>query len=304
MNEEEELITNRGQGQRKPTTVSKRRANVRERYRQFRKLSPLSQILSVVLFVFYLLDFRLREELGIKCSFVGVISRPWTIITSSFVTPSVGVVPVIVLMIFVIEVLIARAFVKARVLLEVIFVSATSTGSLYVLFDSTQRFITGGEGDNGPRTTIALGCSGIVGGLLVLCSKLKNEISEDDFVRKVARNAHVWYLIVMLFVGGEINNEERVFGVSLFGCVGGLIYFRVRGRRVLLYAGVNARTTTTQSNVNKEIDEEEEKRKKIREDIGRKALMERLKENGIVEESSNNNDNNDNNNDDKKIVVG
>ena len=51
-----------------------------------------------------------------------------------------------------------------------------------------------------------------------------------------------------MFIGGEIDREERVFGCALFGVVGGHVYFHARGRFKVLEGDVaSTRTARTKS---------------------------------------------------------
>jgi hypothetical protein len=127
----------------------------------------------------------------------------------------------------------------------------------------------------------------VLGGLFVLCQKLKNELSDEEKLRRLARYAPTWYLVVAVFLGGEMNREERVFGCALFGVVGGNVYFRRRGREML---GMNHHHKNASSlsslppgdaapgSESEEVVDEELKKKKLREELGKKALMERMKQ--------------------------
>jgi hypothetical protein len=118
----------------------------------------------------------------------------------------------------------------------------------------------------------------VLGGLFVLCQKLKNELSDEEKLRRLARYAPTWYLVVAVFLGGEMNREERVFGCALFGVVGGNVYFRWRGREMLgMNYHKNAKSGAEESE-SEEVVDEELKKKKLREELGKKALMERMKQ--------------------------
>ena len=202
--------------------------------KRFRALSPLSQCVAFVLLAFYVLDTfsdRFNAQFGLQLSITGILSKPWTLITSQFMCPSVIVlVPMIGAIAFAIEILLKRAFVGARVVCELVFVASAVCGVLYFSFDFTRRALFAEQLTEEP---LALGPHGVLGGLFVLCQKLKNELSDEEKLRRLARYAPTWYLVVAVFLGGEMNREERVFGCALFGVVGGNVYFRWRGREML-----------------------------------------------------------------------
>ena len=131
---------------------------------------------------------------------------------------------------FAIEILLKRAFVGARVVCELLVIASAVCGVLYFSFDFTRRALFAEQLTEEP---LALGPHGVLGGLFVLCQKLKNELSDEEKLRRLARYAPTWYLVVAVFLGGEMNREERVFGCALFGVVGGNVYFRWRGREML-----------------------------------------------------------------------
>ncbi len=249
--------------------------------KRFRALSPLSQCVSLLLLAFYVLDTvsdRFNAQFGLQLSITGILSKPWTLITSQFMCPSVIVlVPMIGAIAFAIEILLKRAFVGARVVCELVFVASAVCGVLYFSFDFTRRALFAEQLTEEP---LALGPHGVLGGLFVLCQKLKNELSDEEKLRRLARYAPTWYLIVAVFLGGEMNREERVFGCALFGVVGGNVYFRWRGREML---GMNyhknaSSLSSAPGSESEEVVDEELKKKKLREELGKKALMERMKQ--------------------------
>ena len=250
--------------------------------KRFRALSPLSQCVAFVLLAFYVLDTfsdRFNAQFGLQLSITGILSKPWTLITSQFMCPSVLVlVPMIGAIAFAIEILLKRAFVGARVVCELVFVASAVCGALYFSFDFTRRALFAEELTEEP---LALGPHGVLGGLFVLCQKLKNELSDEEKLRRLARYAPTWYLVVAVFLGGEMNREERVFGCALFGVVGGNVYFRWRGREML---GMNhhhknaSSLSSAPGSESEEVVDEELKKKKLREELGKKALMERMKQ--------------------------
>ena len=250
--------------------------------KRFRALSPLSQCVSFLLLSCYVLDTcsdRFNAQFGLQLSITGILSKPWTLITSQFMCPSVIVlVPMIGAIAFAIEILLKRAFVGARVVCELVFVASAVCGALYFSFDFTRRALFAEELTEEP---LALGPHGVLGGLFVLCQKLKNELSDEEKLRRLARYAPTWYLVVAVFLGGEMNREERVFGCALFGVVGGNVYFRWRGREML---GMNhhhknaSSLSSAPGSESEEVVDEELKKKKLREELGKKALMERMKQ--------------------------
>ena len=250
--------------------------------KRFRALSPLSQCVAFVLLAFYVLDTfsdRFNAQFGLQLSITGILSKPWTLITSQFMCPSVIVlVPMIGAIAFAIEILLKRAFVGARVVCELVFVASAVCGVLYFSFDFTRRALFAEQLTEEP---LALGPHGVLGGLFVLCQKLKNELSDEEKLRRLARYAPTWYLVVAVFLGGEMNREERVFGCALFGVVGGNVYFRWRGREML---GMNhhhknaSSLSSAPGSESEEVVDEELKKKKLREELGKKALMERMKQ--------------------------
>ena len=256
--------------------------------KRFRALSPLSQCVSLLLLACYVLDTcsdRFNAQFGLQLSITGILSKPWTLITSQFICPSVIVlVPMIGAIAFAIEILLKRAFVGARVVCELLVIASAVCGVLYFSFDFTRRALFAEQLTEEP---LALGPHGVLGGLFVLCQKLKNELSDEEKLRRLARYAPTWYLVVAVFLGGEMNREERVFGCALFGVVGGNVYFRWRGREML---GMNHHHKNASSlsslppgdaapgSESEEVDDEELKKKKLREELGKKALMERMKQ--------------------------
>ena len=247
--------------------------------KRFRALSPLSQCVSLLLLSFYVLDTvsdRFNAQFGLQLSVTGILLKPWTLITSQLVCPSVLVLlPMIGAIAFAIEILLKRAFVGARVVCELVFVASAVCGALYFSFDFTRRALFAEELTEEP---LALGPHGVLGGLFVLCQKLKNELSDEEKLRRLARYAPTWYLVVAVFLGGEMNREERVFGCALFGVVGGNVYFRWRGREMLgMNYHKNAKSGAEESE-SEEVVDEELKKKKLREELGKKALMERMKQ--------------------------
>lgn len=247
--------------------------------KRFRALSPLSQCVSLLLLSFYVLDTvsdRFNAQFGLQLSVTGILLKPWTLITSQFICPSVLVLlPMIGAIAFAIEILLKRAFVGARVVCELLFVASVVCGVLYFSFDFTRRALFAEQLMEEP---LALGPHGVLGGLFVLCQKLKNELSDEEKLRRLARYAPTWYLVVAVFLGGEMNREERVFGCALFGVVGGNVYFRWRGREMLgMNYHKNAKSGAEESE-SEEVVDEELKKKKLREELGKKALMERMKQ--------------------------
>jgi len=255
--------------------------------KRFRALSPLSQFVSLLLLSFYVLDTvsdSFNAQFGLQLSITGILLKPWTLITSQFICPSVFVLlPMISAIAFAIEILLKRAFVGARVVCELLFVASAVCGVLYFSFDFTRRALFAEQLEEEP---LALGPHGVLGGLFVLCQKLKNELSDEEKLRRLARYAPTWYLVVAVFLGGEMNREERVFGCALFGVVGGNVYFRWRGREML---GMNHHHKNMPSlsslpgrdapgSESEEVVDEELKKKKLREELGKKALMERMKQ--------------------------
>ena len=250
--------------------------------KRFRALSPLSQCVSLLLLSFYVLDTvsdRFNAQFGLQLSVTGILLKPWTLITSQFICPSVLVLlPMIGAIAFAIEILLKRAFVGARVVCELLFVASAVCGVLYFSFDFTRRALFAEQLTEEP---LALGPHGVLGGLFVLCQKLKNELSDEEKLRRLARYAPTWYLVVAVFLGGEMNREERVFGCALFGVVGGNVYFRRRGREML---GMNhhhknaSSLSSAPGSESEEVVDEELKKKKLREELGKKALMERMKQ--------------------------
>ena len=258
--------------------------------KQFRALSPLSQLLSCIFLALYAMDFSTtwNDALCLHLTLLGALARPWTLVTCQLVSPTVLEIPAIVGLVFLVEILLKRAYVGSRVVCELLLTTAVVTGGLYVLFDAFHRTVISGEEAGTP---LALGPHSLVGGALVLCQKLKNDLSDEDTVRRAARYGPVWFLLGAVFIGGEIDREERVFGCALFGVVGGHVYFHARGRfKVLGMHVASTRTARTKSsNVDnatpvasasesKEGSEEEQKQKKLREELGKKALIERLKQ--------------------------
>ena len=293
------------------TTTTRTRERVRKRVKQFRALSPLSQIVSSVLLSCYVFDFSstFNDSFGLPLTFSSLFGKPWTVVTSQILSPSLLVLPAVVGVVFCIEVLLKRAFVGSRVVCELLLVSSAVTGTLYFAFDFVHRTIVTGE--PAEAEALALGPHGALGGLLVLCKKLKNELSDEEPVRRAAKYGPIWYLVLAVFLGGEINREERVFGVALFGVIGGNVYFRWRGRKLL---GMNIVATSaaagksgSSSNASapaksgedaasgsesEQATDEELKKKKLREELGRKALMERMKQKETEEEKEQNSSSN------------
>jgi hypothetical protein len=289
------------------TTTTRTRERVRKRVKQFRALSPLSQIVSSVLLLCYVFDFSstFNDSFGLPLTFSSLFGKPWTVVTSQILSPSLLVLPAVVGVVFCIEVLLKRAFVGSRVVCELLLVSSAVTGTLYFVFDFVHRTMVTGE--PAEAEALALGPHGALGGLLVLCKKLKNELSDEEPVRRAAKYGPIWYLVLAVFLGGEINREERVFGVALFGVIGGNVYFRWRGRKLL---GMNIVATSaaagksgSSSNASapaesgedaasgsesEQATDEELKKKKLREELGRKALMERMKQKETEEEKEQN----------------
>ena len=289
------------------TTTTRTRERVRKRVKQFRALSPLSQIVSSVLLLCYVFDFSstFNDSFGLPLTFSSLFGKPWTVVTSQILSPSLLVLPAVVGVVFCIEVLLKRAFVGSRVVCELLLVSSAVTGTLYFVFDFVHRTMVTGE--PAEAEALALGPHGALGGLLVLCKKLKNELSDEEPVRRAAKYGPIWYLVLAVFLGGEINREERVFGVALFGVIGGNVYFRWRGRKLL---GMNIVATSaaagksgSSSNASAPAEsgedaasgseseqamDEELKKKKLREELGRKALMERMKQKETEEEKEQN----------------
>lgn len=293
------------------TTTTRTRERVRKRVKQFRALSPLSQIVSSVLLSCYVFDFSstFNDSFGLPLTFSSLFGKPWTVVTSQILSPSLLVLPAVVGVVFCIEVLLKRAFVGSRVVCELLLVSMAVTGTFYFGFDFVHRTIVTGE--PAEAEALALGPHGALGGLLVLCKKLKNELSDEEPVRRAAKYGPIWYLVLAVFLGGEINREERVFGVALFGVIGGNVYFRWRGRKLL---GMNIVATSaaagksgSSSNASapaksgedaasgsesEQAMDEELKKKKLREELGRKALMERMKQKETEEEKEQNSSSN------------
>jgi hypothetical protein len=293
------------------TTTTRTRERVRKRVKQFRALSPLSQIVSSVLLLCYVFDFSstFNDSFGLPLTFSSLFGKPWTVVTSQILSPSLLVLPAVVGVVFCIEVLLKRAFVGSRVVCELLLVSSAVTGTLYFVFDFVHRTMVTGE--PAEAEALALGPHGALGGLLVLCKKLKNELSDEEPVRRAAKYGPIWYLVLAVFLGGEINREERVFGVALFGVIGGNVYFRWRGRKLL---GMNIVATSaaagksgSSSNASapaesgedaasgsesEQATDEELKKKKLREELGRKALMERMKQKETEEEKEQNSSSN------------
>jgi hypothetical protein len=292
-------------------TTTRTRERVRKRVKQFRALSPLSQIVSSVLLLCYVFDFSstFNDSFGLPLTFSSLFGKPWTVVTSQILSPSLLVLPAVVGVVFCIEVLLKRAFVGSRVVCELLLVTSAVTGTLYFAFDFIHRTIVTGE--PAEAEALALGPHGALGGLLVLCKKLKNELSDEEPVRRAAKYGPIWYLVLAVFLGGEINREERVFGVALFGVIGGNVYFRWRGRKLL---GMNIVATSaaagksgSSSNASapaesgedaasgsesEQATDEELKKKKLREELGRKALMERMKQKETEEEKEQNSSSN------------
>jgi hypothetical protein len=235
-------------------TTTRTRERVRKRVKQFRALSPLSQIVSSVLLLCYVFDFSstFNDSFGLPLTFSSLFGKPWTVVTSQILSPSLLVLPAVVGVVFCIEVLLKRAFVGSRVVCELLLVTSAKYGP-------------------------------------------------------------IWYLVLAVFLGGEINREERVFGVALFGVIGGNVYFRWRGRKLL---GMNIVATSaaagksgSSSNASapapaksgedaasgsesEQAMDEELKKKKLREELGRKALMERMKQKETEEEKEQNSSSN------------
>jgi len=280
------------------TTTTRTRERVRKRVKQFRALSPLSQIVSSVLLSCYVFDFSstFNDSFGLPLTFSSLFGKPWTVVTSQILSPSLLVLPAVVGVVFCIEVLLKRAFVGSRVVCELLLVSMAVTGTLYFGFDFVHRTIVTGE--PAEAEALALGPHGALGGLLVLCKKLKNELSDEEPVRRAAKYGPIWYLVLAVFLGGEINREERVFGVALFGVIGGNVYFRWRGRKLL---GMNIVATSAPAksgedaasgSESEQATDEELEKKKLREELGRKALMERMKQKETEEEKEQNSSSN------------
>ena len=210
---EEDNNNNSNNNERYSLVVLKKKRFVK----RFRALSPLSQCVSLLLLSCYVLDTcsdSFNAQFGLQLSITGILSKPWTLITSQFICPSVIVlVPMIGAIAFAIEILLKRAFVGARVVCELVFVASAVCGALYFSFDFTRRALFAEELTEEP---LALGPHGVLGGLFVLCQKLKNELSDEEKLRRLARYAPTWYLVVAVFLGGEMNREERVFGCALF----------------------------------------------------------------------------------------
>ena len=289
------------------TTTTRTRERVRKRVKQFRALSPLSQIVSSVLLLCYVFDFSstFNDSFGLPLTFSSLFGKPWTVVTSQILSPSLLVLPAVVGVVFCIEVLLKRAFVGSRVVCELLLVSSAVTGTLYFVFDFVHRTMITGE--PAEAEALALGPHGALGGLLVLCKKLKNELSDEEPVRRAAKYGPIWYLVLAVFLGGEINREERVFGVALFGVIGGNVYFRWRGRKLLgmniVATSASAGKSGSSSNASapaesgedaasgsesEQATDEELKKKKLREELGRKALMERMKQKETEEEKEQN----------------
>lgn len=308
---ENENTTNTTTTTTKPTTRTRER--VHKRVKQFRALSPLSQIVSSALLSCYVFDFSttFNNSFGLPLTFSSLFGKPWTVVTSQILSPSLLVLPAVVGVVFCVEVLLKRAFVGSRVVCELLLVTSAVTGTLYFAFDFIHRTIVTGE--PAEAEALALGPHGALGGLLVLCKKLKNELSDEEPVRRAAKYGPIWYLVLAVFLGGEINREERVFGVALFGVIGGNVYFRWRGRKLL---GMNIVATsaaagksgsssnasapapaksgedTASGNESEQAMDEELKKKKLREELGRKALMERIKQKETEEEEEQNSSSN------------
>ena len=186
-----------------------------------------------------------ERRVVLHLTLLGALARPWTLVTCQLVSPTVLEIPAIVGLVFLVEILLKRAYVGSRVVCELLLTTAVVTGGLYVLFDAFHRTVISGEEAGTP---LALGPHSLVGGALVLCQKLKNDLSDEDTVRRAARYGPVWFLLGAVFIGGEIDREERVFGCALFGVVGGHVYFHARGRfKVLGMHVASTRTARTKS---------------------------------------------------------
>ena len=106
--EEDNNNNNSNNNERYSLVVLKKKRFVK----RFRALSPLSQCVSLLLLACYVLDTcsdRFNAQFGLQLSITGILSKPWTLITSQFMCPSVIVlVPMIGAIAFAIEILLKR----------------------------------------------------------------------------------------------------------------------------------------------------------------------------------------------------
>ena len=173
-----------------PPPSKNRKERIQRRVKQFRALSPLSQLLSCIFLALYAMDFSTtwNDALCLHLTLLGALARPWTLVTCQLVSPTVLEIPAIVGLVFLVEILLKRAYVGSRVVCELLLTTAVVTGGLYVLFGAFHRTVISGEEAGTP---LALGPHSLVGGALVLCQKLKNDLSDEDTVRRRRGTARV-----------------------------------------------------------------------------------------------------------------
>ena len=131
----------------------------------------------------------------------------------------------------------------------------------------------------------------------MVVSKHRNDCFSETSQRRLAKHAPAMLCLALLFVGGEVEREERMFGCALFGVVGGHVWWLRRRRRKKnrqriaieddIVAGNDdgkkkANTETTNAAA---VDEDTKKKKRFNE-VGRKALDKRLEELETVEKEN------------------
>ena len=78
------------------------------------------------------------------------LARPWTLVTCQLVSPMVLEIPAIVGLVFLVEILLKRAYVGSRGC-ELLLTTAVVTGGLYALFDAFHRTVISGKRPNTAR---------------------------------------------------------------------------------------------------------------------------------------------------------